>query len=309
MPPACSTFKPGCHAEVTSDEDGYIRVWYESNIIRATRDGSCTVLYDDHLHNVKATNIRPLPPPFVLNQAVDALDKDGWWVGIISGFNEEANQYTVLFAEEECEYRPEDLRPHMDWFGQWIQPDQGLPESASKSKAPESQVLPSRTKRRFVPVFPARHPFKAGERVEVTSDQEGYVGAWYAARVVCPAGNGCYTVVYDNLMDEVDSSVHLIEDIDAIHIRPRPPPFVVHQFVDVFYKEGWWSGVISAVHDKGKRYTVRFAEVEWECSAETMRPHMDWLSGKWIIPKKVQPEMIKTILPYLPVGLHYNHSD
>lgn len=134
--------------------------------------------------------------------------------------------------------------------------------------------------------------FKVGALVEVSSDEEGFSGAWFSATVVEAKGNDKFVVEYHSLLDD-DSSL-LKEEIDVLHIRPHPPEAsVVGQFslldeVDALYNDGWWVGVISKVLADSK-YIVYFrsSNEELEFEHSQLRLHQDWIDGKWVMLSQV----------------------
>lgn len=134
--------------------------------------------------------------------------------------------------------------------------------------------------------------FSKGTLVEVSSDEDGFEGAWFAATVVEPKGKDKFLVEYLHLRTDDDSGF-LREEIDILHIRPYPPGHVCDCFnrlqeVDALYNDGWWVGVISKVLSNS-RYVVYFRnnneELEFEHS--DLRIHQDWINGKWVIATKV----------------------
>ncbi|XP_021825002.1 DUF724 domain-containing protein 3-like [Prunus avium] len=130
--------------------------------------------------------------------------------------------------------------------------------------------------------------FTKGTPVEVSSDEEGFNGAWFAATIVEAVGEDKFLIEYQSLRTE-DDSAFLREEIDTLHIRPCPPETVVDHFsllqeVDGYYNDGWWVGVISKVL-RGSRYIVYFRgtyeEIEFQHSE--LRLHQDWIGGKWVM--------------------------
>ncbi|CAK7339413.1 unnamed protein product [Dovyalis caffra] len=142
-----------------------------------------------------------------------------------------------------------------------------------------------------------------GNKVEVTSDEEGFGGAWYIATIVktsSKAQKGKILVEYESLLAD-DEKSPLKEYIDASLIRPLPPeakkfkPFEVFDVVDTFFKDGWWKGVISEVRDLGGEddkktaaYTVVFENPpdQIEVGPSSLRLHFDWFGGSWVKPRK-----------------------
>ncbi|CAN6575831.1 unnamed protein product [Malus baccata var. baccata] len=133
--------------------------------------------------------------------------------------------------------------------------------------------------------------FTKGMLVEVCSDEDGFLGAWFAATIVEAVGNDKFLIEYQSLRTE-DNSAFLREEIDTLHIRPNPPEtafehFSLLQEVDALYNDGWWVGVISKVLS-GSRYIVYFRSTyeEIEFQQSELRLHQDWIGGKWVMPSR-----------------------
>lgn len=136
-------------------------------------------------------------------------------------------------------------------------------------------------------------------RVEVTSEEEGFTGAWFLAKIIDPyprkKPNHVY-IQYETLLDE-KSSKPLKEFVNSSLVRPIPPQertkvqaFQLNDVVDGFYKDGWWTGVITNVFEENTRFEVTFSNPPdlIVFGAEDLRVHRDWVRGKWIRPKKKQ---------------------
>lgn len=132
--------------------------------------------------------------------------------------------------------------------------------------------------------------FSKGMLVEVSSDEDGLKGAWFAATIVEPVGKDRYLIEYQALRTEDDSDF-LREEIDTVHIRPRPPQTImIDRFkkleeVDALFNDAWWVGVVSRVNTFPK-YLVFFKDSneELEFQHSDLRPHQDWINGKWVTP-------------------------
>lgn len=130
--------------------------------------------------------------------------------------------------------------------------------------------------------------FSKGTAVEVSSDEDGFQGAWFAATVVSAIGQDKYLIEYKSLRTEDDTDF-LREEVDIQHVRPHPPDavmtdsFNLNEEVDAFCNDGWWEGVISKVV-KGSRYKVYFkgTEDEVELQHSDLRPRQDWIDGTWV---------------------------
>nr|XP_034904086.1 DUF724 domain-containing protein 2 isoform X8 [Populus alba] len=81
--------------------------------------------------------------------------------------------------------------------------------------------------------------------------------------------------------------------VDSLHIRPTPPHadrnYELLERVDAHYGIGWRSGVITKLL-AGTRYNVFFKQgnEDRELSQSKIRPHMEWVDGKWISKKEVR---------------------
>lgn len=140
--------------------------------------------------------------------------------------------------------------------------------------------------------------FSQNSQVEVSSDEEGFKGAWFRALVVENPNPSSASkkrkkvlVEYWNLVTE-DGAQQLREHVDLGHLRPLPPEtpsqdFEVGDIVDADYRDGWWTGVVKKVLGNSK-YRVFFENpadiIEFE--QKQMRVHQDWVGGKWVRPKR-----------------------
>lgn len=135
--------------------------------------------------------------------------------------------------------------------------------------------------------------FSKEMRVEVKSDEEGYKGSWYAAVIIESIGQHKFLVEYLTLRTE-DESEPLKEMADASDIRPCPPVidridrFKMLEEVDAWYNDGWWVGIICKILD-GLKYMVYFWTTNEELVFDhfTLRPHQEWIDGKWVIAFRV----------------------
>ncbi|KAI4371365.1 hypothetical protein MLD38_019610 [Melastoma candidum] len=130
--------------------------------------------------------------------------------------------------------------------------------------------------------------FEKGALVEATSDEKGFEGSWFTGKVIENLEDGKYLVEYLTLMTN-DESGPLREEVHSRHIRPYPPHLPSAHLklldkVDAWYNDGWWEGVISKVL-RGFKYVVYFAlsNEELVFDLANLRPHQDWISGKWVL--------------------------
>ncbi|CAH2038490.1 unnamed protein product [Thlaspi arvense] len=138
----------------------------------------------------------------------------------------------------------------------------------------------------------AKQTFTSGTHVEVSSDEEGFKGSWFVAKVIEPIGQDKYLVEYRDLREE-DGVEPLKEETDFLHIRPPPPPsdeeldFAVGDKVDAFYNDGWWVGdVIESTQDGRIGIFFRQSREKMRFGRLGLRLHKDWINGTWETPLK-----------------------
>ncbi|XVF08078.1 hypothetical protein REPUB_Repub06bG0195000 [Reevesia pubescens] len=133
--------------------------------------------------------------------------------------------------------------------------------------------------------------FYRGDKVEVCSKEEGFIGSYYEATVVSPLiGNTLYKVEYKNLVDEEDQTRPLIEVVSADEVRPMPPRtvgettkiFYYLERVDAFDNDGWWVGNITG--KQKSKYFVYFDTTGDEIAypVSQLRNHLEWCKSKWV---------------------------
>ncbi|XP_019452284.1 PREDICTED: DUF724 domain-containing protein 6-like isoform X1 [Lupinus angustifolius] len=276
--------------------------------------------------------LRPILPTetgreFKFGDEVDAYHNDGWWEGHIT---EECGdgRFAVYFrvSREQIVFQKEELRLHREWFHEvWVPP---FEQQQQQQQEPEEVLTPALKSAETVTpavksaetVTPAvksaetvtravksaqtvtpnvksvkivtEERFSVGTPVEVSSDEEGFQGAWFSATVVQVIGKGKFLVEYQSLLAD-DGSQLLREEVDTHHIRPHPPQTVDGHFslleeVDAFHNDGWWVGMVSKFHDNS-RYVVYFrnSSEELEFQHSQLRKHQDWIDGKWTVASKV----------------------
>ncbi|XP_017615098.1 DUF724 domain-containing protein 2-like isoform X2 [Gossypium arboreum] len=147
-----------------------------------------------------------------------------------------------------------------------------------------------------------QQPLSKGAQVEVSSDEEGFRGAWYLATILeMPPKSTSKKrkkafVRYKALLAD-DGKSPLTEHVDPGYIRPLPPNekgnaqsgFEVNDVVDARYRDGWWTGVVRKVLSKSK-YRVYFDNPPdvIEFDRKDLRVHWDWIDGNWVRPEKQQ---------------------
>ncbi|KAK4406772.1 protein AGENET DOMAIN (AGD)-CONTAINING P1 [Sesamum angolense] len=132
--------------------------------------------------------------------------------------------------------------------------------------------------------------FKKGAEVEISSDEEGFRGSWYAGTVVRPPGN---------------------VKRGSAKLRPPPPrekrrSFKFSEEVDAYYSDGWWEGIITEVVGEDK-YLVFFRGTREQIAfkASELRLHREWVHGKWVPPL----EPAQDVTPEIELGQGMNAKE
>nr|XP_027191057.1 DUF724 domain-containing protein 2-like [Cicer arietinum] len=278
----------GDKVEVCSEEEGFEGSYFEATVVACIENGEYAVRYTNLLSDdesaplieiVKANEVRPLPPcvnpqDFNFYQKVDAFDNDGWWIGLIISekiATQNGYYYGVYFqnTNETIHFRFDQIRVHHEWVdGEWI-----LEESM---RPPMKKV-----------------DYKEGDKVEVCSKEEGFIGSYYEGTIVSCLENGKYVVCYKNLIEDDNSGRYLKETLYPKELRPLPPRvrnptnFKRNQKVDAFDNDGWWLGVIASekmVQQKIDYYKVYFPNCNESIyyPSHRIRLHHQWFAGHWI---------------------------
>jgi len=136
-------YKEGDKVEVSINEKGFRGSYFQGTIVSCLQNGQYKVRYknlleDDEsgplIEEISSRELRPLPPrvrnppEFQPNQKVDVFDKDGWWLGEITGrkiqyAKKDSKDYEVYFKsyKETTYYHCERIRVHHEWSnGEWI---------------------------------------------------------------------------------------------------------------------------------------------------------------------------------------------
>ncbi|KAA8531187.1 hypothetical protein F0562_005899 [Nyssa sinensis] len=274
-------FNKGDKVEVTRDDDRSNGFWLPATVLRSspakhkdkiyvafetvTSDNNKTKRLREY---VNVANVRPTPPLelhryFKVGDHIDAYHKNGWRKGTVVDILENSRYLVAINGgSEENEVEQRSLRAHRDWNdGSWVPPleQQNKPSELEM----KSRVVKVRIK------YSGRASgakFSKGTMVEVKSDEEGYRGSWYTARIVGSVGNDMFLVEYLTLKTD-DETEPLREKADASCIRPCPPEiprvdsFEQLEEVDAWYNDGWWVGHISKVLDGLKCDMIISAQV------------------------------------------------
>ncbi|GLT71585.1 hypothetical protein SLA2020_435920 [Shorea laevis] len=265
-----------------------------------------------------AAKLRPPAPrerkrKFRFSEKVDCFYNDGWWEGMITE-DFRNGRFMVYFrpTKEQIEFGEDEMRLHREWVdGVWEPSEEEEKEVGCATKVRKSNIgitdkmklasydgmtekklehgknlmsegkLETRNSRTW-------GKFGKGTRVEVSNDEDGFKGSWFAATIVEVLGKDRYLIQYESLRTE-DDREFLKEVADALHLRPYPPETIVDHFkkfeeVDALYNDGWWVGIISHVLTNS-RYIVYFQSTleELVFKHSELRLHQDWINGKWLV--------------------------
>ncbi|KAI3980771.1 hypothetical protein MKX01_025336 [Papaver californicum] len=308
-------FQKGDEVEVCSNEEGFRGAWFSGKVLRTVnKNKKIYIQYDNLVEDEKTLkplkefidvfNVRPIPPQhpddekknYKVSDFVDAFHEDAWWEGVVTKILENGNRFVLYFrdSKEELEFGKNQLRLHREWVhGSWIAPPLGEEQSQQQEKEhpkhqeeeqkPQPQVQEQQPQQQEEEIAQSSW-IKVGDTVEVT----GFSGSWFTATVVKKINENKYLIEYLNLKSE-DETKLLRKEAEVKYIRPIPPSnpkvesYSLLQEVDAEISNGWWCGVISKVLSNSK-YIVFFRESseELEYDYSQLRPHQDWVDGKWV---------------------------
>ncbi|KAL9385119.1 hypothetical protein Peur_022129 [Populus x canadensis] len=289
-------FNKGEEVEVSSEQEGFRGAWYLATILDfptpsqpqsasekkrkaivqyktlVTEDGPAPLL-----EQVDPQLIRPLPPQdsfknggvFQENEVIDASLRYGWWSGVVKKVIDGGARYMVYFDNppDVLDFDAKDLRIHLDWVdGNWVRPE--MQQQATGSV------------------------FSSGTEVEVNLEKDNVRDIWLPAVVVKENEDRTFLVKCQSSWNS-DEAGTMKTIVDSLHIRPTPPHadrnYELLERVDAHYGIGWRSGVITKLL-AGRRYNVFFKQgnEDRELGQSKIRPHMEWVDGKWISKKEVR---------------------
>ncbi|KAH7843583.1 hypothetical protein Vadar_018362 [Vaccinium darrowii] len=126
-----------------------------------------------------------------------------------------------------------------------------------------------------------------GSYVEVCSNEDGFLGSYWAAKVISRVGKEKFRMEYTTLLKE-NQKGPLKEVVKASELRPVPPKIEVSSFnvldkVDAYDLDGWWMGRVTGRRD-GSKYVVHFecSGDEYDYRASALRLHQEYENGGWI---------------------------
>ncbi|CAN8311673.1 unnamed protein product [Cochlearia groenlandica] len=316
--------KPGSAIEISSDETGFRGSWYPGKVIKIASSDKCEIEYKTLFFDEEGKKplrevlyIAQLRPPapcmsekekkkvISVGEEVDAYYSDGWWEGEVMEVLGDG-RFSVFFrsSKELIRFRKSELRFHREWVnGAWKPPLEGTEEEeeeevykvdnteAEEEEDDDDDNLLSRVDLETARAI-AKQMFSNGTHVEVSSDEEGFKGSWFVAKIVETIGEDKYLVEYRDLREE-DGIEPLKEESDFMHIRPPPPPieedidFVVGDKVEAFYNDGWWVGdVIESMQDGRVGIFFRQSGEKIRFGRQGLRLHKVWVNGTWQLPMK-----------------------
>lgn len=316
-PDPTTLFKKGSAVEISSDDEGFRGAWYSGTVIRPapsrSKDKRVLVEYETLTadeagkkrlrETLDWVQLRPPPPPetrrrgFKFSEEVDAYHNDGWWEGVVTEVLEDG-RYSVFFrgTREQMEFAGSELRVHREWKdGKWVPPLEGEEKVGPQKVSTVDKLKPSKET--------VKAKYSKGMLVEVSSDEDGFQGAWFAATIIEQQKEDKFLIEYKSLRND-DDTEFLREEADTMYIRPYPPAtsvvehFNLHEEVDALYNDGWWVGVITKVLKGGQRYIVYFrgTDEEMEFNHSDLRLHQDWIDGKWVMVSQFCKEVLEKIV-------------
>lgn len=151
--------------------------------------------------------------------------------------------------------------------------------------------------------------FKKGAEIEISSDEDGFRGAWFAGTVLkAPVKKKDKTLVlveYKNIMTDESGSKRLRENVDVVQLRPPPPrersrTFKIMEEVDAYFNDGWWEGVITEARGNS-RFAVFFrtSREQLEFSENDLRLHREWFYDRWA------PPLEEEVLNFIPMVISW----
>lgn len=191
-------FVKGKEVEISSDDQGFRGSWFLGTIVgpatRTRTDSShtnnkfivqyLTLLADTgsgkplretlDLAQLRPPAPRELDRDFLLSDEVDAYHNDGWWEGVITDVLDN-DRYSVFFrpTREQLDFHKSSLRLHREWkwkYGKWEPPlEEEGKEASAVNGVEDAKKMVNEEK------------FRKGMLVEVTSEEEGFEGAWFSA--------------------------------------------------------------------------------------------------------------------------------
>ncbi|KAL1197225.1 Increased DNA methylation 1 [Cardamine amara subsp. amara] len=189
-----------------------------------------------------------------------------------------------------------------------------------------------------------RRKLLVGDRIEVRSVEDGFLGSWYLGTVVASKKRRQRRIRYDNILSD-DGTDYLVETVDVSEVveglnsdctdvsdtfrgrlRPVPPKLEVDKLnlvyglcVDVFFSEAWWEGVVFDYENGSEKRRVFFPDLgdELDADLQSLRITQDWnegtdtweCRGKWLFLELIEKYREDNYLPVSVKQLWYDIRD
>ncbi|GAB4833169.1 hypothetical protein Ancab_031414 [Ancistrocladus abbreviatus] len=184
-----------------------------------------------------------------------------------------------------------------------------------------------------------KRKFVLGEKVEVRSLEDGFLGSWHCGTIIS-CGNRVCQVRYDHLLCD-DSSEHLTENVEVYskvdgsnnldlgslstyrgRIRPvfpvmKPGKTLCYGLcVDAYHNDAWWEGVVFDREDDLEERKIFFPDLgdEMILKVDVLRITHDWNEvteewkprGKWLLMEIIEDYEFENIIPVSVKQLWYD---
>uniref|UniRef100_A0A1J3HJ17 Chromodomain-helicase-DNA-binding protein Mi-2-like protein n=3 Tax=Noccaea caerulescens TaxID=107243 RepID=A0A1J3HJ17_NOCCA len=189
-----------------------------------------------------------------------------------------------------------------------------------------------------------RRKLLVGEKIEVRSVEEGFLGSWYLGTVIASKKRHRRSVRYDHILSD-DSTDFLVETVyvsevveglssdctdvsDTLRgrLRPVPPKLEVDRLnlayglcVDVYISEAWWEGVLFDHETGSEERRVFFPDLgdEMNVGLQSLRVTQDWnertetweCRGRWLFLDLIEKYREDNYLPVSVKQLWYDIRD
>lgn len=183
-----------------------------------------------------------------------------------------------------------------------------------------------------------RRKLLVGEKVEVRSVEEGFLGSWYSGTVISCKKRRLRSIRYDHILSD-DATDYLVDTVDVSEVveglssssygclrgrlRPVPPKLEVDRFslayglcVDVYISDAWWEGVIFDHESGSGRRRVFFPDLgdETDADVQSFRVTQDWdevretweCRGRWMLLALIEKYEEDNYLPVSVKQLWYD---
>ncbi|XP_024012134.1 uncharacterized protein LOC18016545 isoform X2 [Eutrema salsugineum] len=190
----------------------------------------------------------------------------------------------------------------------------------------------------------SRRKLLVGEKIEVRSVEEGFLGSWHLGTVISSKKRRRRSIRYDNILSD-DATDYLTDTIDVSEVvegvssscidvsdnlrgrlRPVPPKLEIDRLnlayglcVDVFISDAWWEGVIFDHENGSEERRVFFPDLgdEIDAGLQSLRITQDWnevtetweCRGIWLFLDLIEKYREDNYLPVSVKQLWYDIRD